>query len=500
MFILGVVNRYYAPMKALKIGRSSSNDVIINDPVVSSSHAIITVSDIGEVYIEDLGSKNGTFVNGERINKAKLSASSTVLLGNHSIDWKQIIQTSKPKQPKNPISFPPNVVEKKLVGRNAISQIRFSFDDVSDKHAYLCKLSDGSVVLIDINSTNGTYVNGSKISSPYTLRKGDMVSIANMHPLNWEAVYPIKPVFNYKIAAAIAASIALIVGIFIVKPWNWGEKEWSEVYAEHKNDVVLIYVKSAYAATIQGRPLSSYLNGYDQLDYCSIDSDGDISSGISRSSGTGFFISSDGKILTNRHVVSCSSEEKKNIETVKRAIQRVLIQNDLSKLAANVEVDYVVLSVGIVQNDTFIDSENDLIPCTVLRISDNEDLDVALLQTNTKSIPSGSTFVDLSKAVPSSKLTLGYKICTIGFPMSFIIGKTSAGLEANNQSGEITQERGAYQYGHNITIHQGASGSPVYDKKGRFAGIIVSGFLGISQGYNHAIHPTPVIEFVEKAY
>ncbi|MBQ9193005.1 MAG: FHA domain-containing protein [Bacteroidales bacterium] len=101
-------------MKALKIGRSSSNDVIINDPVVSSSHAIITVSDIGEVYIEDLGSKNGTFVNGERVNKAKLSASSTVLLGNHSIDWKQIIQTSKPKQPKNPISFPPNVVDKKL--------------------------------------------------------------------------------------------------------------------------------------------------------------------------------------------------------------------------------------------------------------------------------------------------------------------------------------------------------------------------------------------------
>ncbi|MBO4264247.1 MAG: FHA domain-containing protein [Bacteroidales bacterium] len=484
-------------MRALKIGRNPGNDVVISNPVVSSSHAIITVADTGEIYIEDTGSKNGTFVDGARIKKARLSASSTVLLGNHAIDWKRIIQTSG--QPRPPIDFPKNVVDKKLIGRNALSQIRFSFDDVSDKHAWLCKCADGSILLIDNNSTNGTYVNGRKLSSPCTLRKGDIVSLANRHPLHWEAVYPARPVFKHRILiAAMAASMALIAGILILSPW--GEKDWSDVYAEHKHDVVLVYVKSAYAATVQGRPLSSWLNGYNQLDYCSIDADGSLSSGIMRSSGTGFFISPDGKLLTNRHVVSCSSEEKKKTETVKRAIQGVLIQNDFSRLAANVEVSYVILSVGIVQNDTFIDSENDLIPCTVLRISDDEDLDVALLQTNTKSIPAGSTYIDLSKAVPSDKLVLGDKICTIGFPMSFVIGQTSAGLEANNQSGEITQERGVYQYGHNITIHQGASGSPVYDKKGRFAGIIVSGFLGISQGYNHAIHPTPVLSFVEKTY
>ena len=177
-----------------------------------------------------------------------------------------------------------------------------------------------------------------------------------------------------------------------------------------------------------------------------------------------------------------------------------MLQNDLTKLAANVEVNYTTLSVGIVQNDTYIDNENNLIPCTVLKVSDKPELDVAVLQTNSKSIPAGSTYVDLSKSTPTEKLSVGYEICTIGFPKSFIIGQTSVGLEANNQSGEITQERGVYEYGHNITIHQGASGSPVYDKKGRFAGIIVSGFLGISQGYNHAIHPSPVIEFVEKSY
>lgn len=259
-----------------------------------------------------------------------------------------------------------------------------------------------------------------------------------------------------------------------------------------------MYVKSAYVTTVQGRLLSSYLNGNNQLDYLRLDSDGDIVSGIVRSSGTGFFISSDGKLLTNRHVVGSDNEEAKNIEKIKRTIQSALRQNGLSQLAANVEVNYVVISVGVIQNDTYIDNENDLIPCTVLKTSEDPELDVAILQTNSKTLPNGSAYIDLTKAVPSNKLALGHKICTIGFPQSFTIGQTSVGLEANNQSGEITQVRGHYEYGHNITIHQGASGSPVYDKKGRFAGIIVSGFLGISQGYNQAIQPTPVIEFVDK--
>ena len=262
----------------------------------------------------------------------------------------------------------------------------------------------------------------------------------------------------------------------------------------------MIYVKSAYTATAQGRPLSAYLDGYNELDYCYIDGDGDISSGIAHSSGTGFFISPDGKLLTNRHVVGSMFEENKNVEKVRNAIYSILIQHKLSKLAAHLEVNYEVLSVGIVQNDKFIDSENDLIPCTILKTSDNGELDVALLQTNTKTIPSGSTYVNLSNAVPSEKLSVGNQICTIGFPQSFTIGQTSVGLEANNQSGEITQERGAYEYGHNIATHQGASGSPVYDKRGRFAGIIVSGFLGLGHGYNQAIHPTPVLDFVGKAH
>ena len=488
-------------MRTIKIGRSTSCDYVIKDNVVSSVHAVITISDNGQITIEDLNSKNGTFVDGVRIQKKVLSPSSTVVLANHSIDWKQIIhmpgKSPQPTPPKMSVNIPTNVIEKKLIGRNLSAQLRFSFDDVSDKHAYLCKCGDGSVMIIDNYSTNGTYVNGVKITTPFVLKKGDVVLLSNRHPLNWETVYPLGRQLNSKWIGVAVAAVACIFLFFVSRPGSWFDKDWSDIYAQHKKDIVLVYVKSAYAVTVNGAPLSKFIEGEGSLDFMYFDSEGKIQSGITVGSGTGFFIDKEGRFLTNRHVVQGSGDIEKNKETIKRSIQGALVENNMRKIAANLEVNFHILSVSVAQNDTYVQTEKDMIQCSVLKVSDNKDLDVAILQTNTKSIPNGSTYVDLSRAVESKELSIGDRICTIGFPKSFTIGLTSSGLEANNQSGEITQERGAYQYGHNITVHQGASGSPVYDRKGRFAGIIVSGFLGLSQGYNHAIHPTPVIEFVK---
>lgn len=484
-------------MKEIRIGRGSSNDFIVDDPVVSAKHAVITVTDSGEVFIEDCGSKNGTYVNGVRIKaKTKLVTSAVVLLGNHSIDWMHIIQSDNLKTKRSNLVIPPDVTEKKLIGRNSACQISFSsFDDVSDKHAYLCKLSDGRVVIIDNNSTNGTYVNGAKISGPYYLKKGDLVNISGLHPLNWEAVYPTPINIKYKPFIAIAAAVALLIILLVLKPWGGMGKGMARIYEEHKKDVVMIRVRSTYAVTVEGQPLSSKLRGLDsKFDYCYVDQDGDLCFGVQVSYGTGFFISKEGKILTNRHVVT--DMEKTEIEAAIQSTLREIISKADRSLASKIKVENILVDIVVAQNDTYIDHENDYIPCTLINISDNEELDVALIQTNSKTIPNGSTFVDINKAVPSDKLKLGYKICTIGFPKSFLIGQTSSGLEANNQSGEITQVRGYYEYGHNITVHQGASGSPVYDSKGRFAGMIVSGFLPISQGYNQAICPTPIVNFV----
>ncbi|MCD6576598.1 MAG: FHA domain-containing protein [Anaerolineaceae bacterium] len=54
--------------KELIIGRGTDCNIIIPDRQVSRFHAKLEVNDGGQIRIVDLGSKNGTYVNGERIN------------------------------------------------------------------------------------------------------------------------------------------------------------------------------------------------------------------------------------------------------------------------------------------------------------------------------------------------------------------------------------------------------------------------------------------------
>jgi len=63
------------------VGREAGNDIIINDPQVSRHHARLTLQ-VSTYVLEDLGSTNGTFVNGRRVSgPASLSIGDMVGLG-----------------------------------------------------------------------------------------------------------------------------------------------------------------------------------------------------------------------------------------------------------------------------------------------------------------------------------------------------------------------------------------------------------------------------------
>ncbi|MHA7278909.1 FtsK/SpoIIIE domain-containing protein [Arthrobacter sp. MDT2-2] len=61
------------------IGRSGS-DIVVSDPAVSRNHALLTVTE-DSIVLEDLGSVNGTFVDGEGITRAPITVAANLRLG-----------------------------------------------------------------------------------------------------------------------------------------------------------------------------------------------------------------------------------------------------------------------------------------------------------------------------------------------------------------------------------------------------------------------------------
>ncbi|MGH3244947.1 MAG: ATP-binding cassette domain-containing protein [Trebonia sp.] len=71
------------PMPAgnLRIGRAPDNDLVVDDLIVSRYHAELRKTPDGRYEITDLGSHNGTYVNGRRISAQPLTGSDTVGIG-----------------------------------------------------------------------------------------------------------------------------------------------------------------------------------------------------------------------------------------------------------------------------------------------------------------------------------------------------------------------------------------------------------------------------------
>jgi len=69
----------------IRIGKAEDNNFIVDDVYVSRYHANLERDETGTLIIEDLNSTNGTFVNGDRIMKKKISSTDQVKLGNQYI-------------------------------------------------------------------------------------------------------------------------------------------------------------------------------------------------------------------------------------------------------------------------------------------------------------------------------------------------------------------------------------------------------------------------------
>ena len=169
------------------LGRAVDNDIVVHDPQISRLHAQILRS--GEdLYLRDMGSANGTVVNGARLFDAhRLRDGDTIQIGTVIFTFHQASQRaalSNTPPPAELIAVAGSSTGTRFslqagdttLGRAADTTIVLNDPLVTRRHAILT-VSSSSLTIRDLGSTNGTWVNGERLAAPCALRDGDQLEI-----------------------------------------------------------------------------------------------------------------------------------------------------------------------------------------------------------------------------------------------------------------------------------------------------------------------------------
>ncbi|MCK6517903.1 FHA domain-containing protein [Myxococcota bacterium] len=155
-----------------RVGRAADNELVIDSPLVSGRHLLIERAE-GRLWLTDLGSTNGSFVNGRRLNpqaREAVSEDATVTLGSLTLTAGVIEQARRGRLMR------PRDTDRLLIGRALFTDLRLDAPTVSDQHAEL-RREGGEWFLRDLNSAAGTWVNGRLARGWIRLHQGDRVEL-----------------------------------------------------------------------------------------------------------------------------------------------------------------------------------------------------------------------------------------------------------------------------------------------------------------------------------
>lgn len=100
-----VIKEYELSKENVTVGRKPTNDIALDDPTVSGTHA--SFLHMQHTYVEDMNSTNGIKLNGKKVNKRQLNHGDIVLIGQHEFkfiddavqDFEQTVVIAPPVQP-----------------------------------------------------------------------------------------------------------------------------------------------------------------------------------------------------------------------------------------------------------------------------------------------------------------------------------------------------------------------------------------------------------------
>ncbi len=187
------------------IGRAPDCDVVLDESYISRHHAKITLES-GKYYIEDLGSRIGTTLNGAQAARKELAFGDEISLGEIRITFVEPTGAGKGSAVQDGgeaaatmvmgmgtkkfklVAYGPDkefqeftvTGEEKIIGRHEEAQIRLNDGLISRRHAKIWE-ENGHIYIEDMGSNNGTLVNGQILpkAQPVMLAEKALVTICS---------------------------------------------------------------------------------------------------------------------------------------------------------------------------------------------------------------------------------------------------------------------------------------------------------------------------------
>lgn len=354
--------------------------------------------------------------------------------------------------------------------------------------------------------------------------------------------------------------IHLVFFLFLLSCNKVVEPETPEqIFDKYKSSVVLI-ASQYYYEIHSGEATYYYSPSTEEKLFFSKD---EVLTNLSFSTGTGFIISEQGEIITNNHVVNHKDENYKielvnfyeeakstilydvkmyndTIDRIKSVYYEYSYQMDyyelesfkdhyefvldkkkfLTELYRSIEnIDLssttsklIIYRLGIAYNDTHVTDFNDLQECVVIKTSENENIDLALIQTKNKSFDiKPSLIFNFKDNNPNVKenpkknlerdiknpIKINEDVFMIGFNRGFSLANTKQGIKSQFTSGKISQENDGERILYTIPTLEGSSGSPIVDKWGNLVGVNFAKLTN-SQSFSFGIPVNQVKKFYEE--
>ena len=187
VYVRGKVQKFALNKDTLLLGRRQGSDIRIEDTLVSGRHARLERQE--HTYrIVDTGSTNGLTYEGQRVSQRMLSDGDVLYIGQQiAIQYRAFVgfvpgvTKRKPEAPKTEyldMQALPKEGRRITIGRHSSNVLRLDHPRVSRYHAVIEQYG-ARFRMRDLNSDNGTFVNGKRVEKDVWIKKGDEIRIAS---------------------------------------------------------------------------------------------------------------------------------------------------------------------------------------------------------------------------------------------------------------------------------------------------------------------------------